>query len=72
MIWIGCDYSDRLNLFPDCYQEYIVKFNEILKYAGPKEIKIEAPLMGMTKEFILELLESTGIKKDELFSGYFR
>lgn len=70
LIWIGCDYSDRLNLFPDCYQEYIVKFNEMLKYAGPKEIKVEAPLMGMTKEFILELLENNGITKKDLYSGY--
>ena len=39
-IWIGSDWSDRLNLFPDCYQEYIVQLNEFLKYAGPKNIKV--------------------------------
>jgi len=72
LIWIGCDYSDRLNLFPDCFQKYIVSFNEMLKHAGPKNIRVEAPLMGMTKEFILELLESNGITKKDLFSGYER
>ena len=31
MIWHGADYTDRLNFFPDCYQEYFVAFNELLQ-----------------------------------------
>lgn len=69
-IWIGCDWSDRLNLFPDCYQEYIVKMNEAFKYAGPNAISIEAPLMGLSKEIIINLLDKLGIKESEYFSGY--
>jgi 7-cyano-7-deazaguanine synthase len=69
-IWIGCDWSDRLNLFPDCYQEYIVRMNEAFKYAGPNAISIEAPLMGLSKEIIINLLDKLGIKESEYFSGY--
>lgn len=69
-IWIGCDWSDRLNLFPDCYQEYLVKVNELFKIAGPKPITVEAPLMGMSKEVILHILKSFAIDMSEVYSGY--
>jgi 7-cyano-7-deazaguanine synthase len=69
-IWHGADYSDRIHLFPDCYQEYFVAFNEMLKYAGPKKIKVEAPLLGLSKETIWEMLKYMGIKINEVFSGY--
>jgi queuosine biosynthesis protein QueC len=68
-IWIGCDWSDRLNLFPDCYQEYIIKINKVFKIAGPFEVKIECPLIGLTKDMVLGLLEYQNIT-DNLFSGY--
>ena len=69
-IWIGCDYSDRINLFPDCYQEYIVAANDMFSIAGSKKIEIEAPLLGMTKEMVISFLESFEINQEELFSGY--
>jgi len=69
-IWIGSDWSDRLGLFPDCYQEYFVRVNEMLKYGGPKEIKVEAPLLGISKELAITLLKGFGIKEEEYFSGY--
>jgi 7-cyano-7-deazaguanine synthase len=69
-IWHGADFSDRLNLFPDCYQEYFVAFNDMLKWAGPKDIKVEAPLIGLTKENILKMLESIGVDMKGIFSGY--
>jgi 7-cyano-7-deazaguanine synthase len=70
-IWLGSDWSDRLNLFPDCYQEYIVKINELFKVAGPKEIKVEAPLMGWTKEMVVEFLyKRYSILITDVFSGY--
>ncbi len=68
-IWIGCDWSDRLNLFPDCYQEYIVKMNELFQIAGPYKVKIECPLIGYTKEMVLGLLDYFNIT-DNIFSGY--
>lgn len=70
-IWYGPDYDDRIHLFPDCYQEYVVKVNELFEVAGSKKIKVEAPLMGMTKEMILDLLDKQyGVDAKEVFSGY--
>jgi len=70
MIWFGSDFDDRLNLFPDCYQEYIVKMNELFKIAGPKPIKVEAPLSGLSKINIINMLKSRGIEEHEIYSGY--
>ena len=69
-IWIGCDWSDMLNLFPDCYPEYIIRVNELFKVAGPKKITVEAPLMGLTKENIMKLLKSQDVDEKQIFSGY--
>lgn len=70
-VWYGPDYSDRIHLFPDCYQEYVVKMNEMMAVSGPKPITLHAPLLGMTKEVILEILDCFwSIKADKLYSGY--
>jgi 7-cyano-7-deazaguanine synthase len=69
-IWHGADFSDRLNLFPDCYQEYVVRMNELFAIAGPSPVKYLAPLSGMTKEMILGMLKEYGVPEDEIFSGY--
>jgi len=70
-VWYGPDYSDRINRFPDCYQEYVVKMNEVLAISGVKPIKLVAPLLGMSKELILETLKNFwGIQQHEMHSGY--
>jgi 7-cyano-7-deazaguanine synthase len=70
-VWYGPDYSDRVNLFPDCYQEYVVRMNEVLAISGVKPIKLVAPLLGMSKELVLEILETFwGVAKAEMHSGY--
>jgi 7-cyano-7-deazaguanine synthase len=70
-IWFGADWSDRLNLFPDCYQEYVVAINDLFKVAGPKPIDVEAPLLGMSKELILSILNfAYGVTEKDLYSGY--
>jgi 7-cyano-7-deazaguanine synthase in queuosine biosynthesis len=70
-VWYGADYSDRENLFPDCYQEYVMKMNEVMKISGVKPIRLVAPLLGMTKEIILETLDCFwGITKNKLYTGY--
>ena len=69
-IWYGANYEDYENKFPDCYQEYVGKFNEILKVAAARPVKVYAPLLGMSKEMTNKLLESFGVKKEEIFSGY--
>ena len=69
-VWYGPDYSDRVNLFPDCYQEYVVKMNEVLAISGVRPIKLVAPLMGMSKELILQILDNLGFKSTDMHSGY--
>lgn len=70
-VWYGPDYSDRIHLFPDCYQEYVVKMNEVLAISGVKPIQLVAPLLGMTKELILDiLLYQFGINQSQMHSGY--
>jgi len=70
-VWYGPDYSDRINLFPDCYQEYVVAMNEVLAISGVKPIKLVAPLMGMSKELILEILKNHfDIQLVDMHSGY--
>lgn len=71
-IWYGPDFSDRENLFPDCYQEWVVKVREVLNINGSIPLELEAPLLGMTKELILSTLRTTyGVDVEkELYSGY--
>jgi len=69
-IWYGADYSDRINLFPDCYQEWVVRLNELLKINGSFPIQVEAPLLGFTKDMVIEYLETYGVKEEEVYSGY--
>ena len=69
-IWYGADFSDYLNEFPDCKQEWIGRVNKVLAINGPKPIKLEAPLSGLTKEDIISLLKNFGITEEEVFSGY--
>lgn len=70
-VWYGPDYSDRENLFPDCYQEYVIRMNQMMEISGPNPIKLVAPLLGMSKEIILETLDSFwNISKEDLHSGY--
>lgn len=70
-IWIGCDYSDRIGLFKDCYQEYFVKVNEMFSIAFSYPIKVEAPLIGFSKQMVLKMLETSyGVTEDKLYTGY--
>ena len=69
-VWYGPDFCDRVALFPDCYQDYVVKMNEVFKIAGSKPITLSAPLLGFTKEMVLRTLDSFGVDRSKLFSGY--
>jgi len=69
-IWYGANMSDRNNLFPDCYQEFIVKMNSILESTPSFKIELKAPLLGWTKDMVLDYLESIGVSKEDIFSGY--
>ena len=69
-IWYGADFSDFFNQFPDCMQHWIGSMNITLQINGPKPIKLEAPLLGLTKETIIKMLKKKGFSEDQFFSGY--
>ena len=71
LVWYGANYADREHLFPDCYQEWVFQFNKLLEINGSSQIKVEAPLLGMTKETI-ELIghHLFSIDKNKILSGY--
>lgn len=70
LIWYGANYDDRENLFPDCYQEWIYQMNKLLAINGSSKVRLEAPLLGMTKETIQRRIKDFGIKNNQIFSGY--
>ncbi len=70
-IWFGADYSDRINKFPDCYQEFIHRMNQVLEISGSYPIKLRAPLLGMTKEMVIDMLTKVyGVSMKTVYSGY--
>jgi 7-cyano-7-deazaguanine synthase in queuosine biosynthesis len=69
-IWIGADFSDYLNKFPDCTQEYIGQMNDVLNVGLSRPITLEAPLLGLTKKMVISLLDAMGVPVTEYFSGY--
>ncbi len=70
-VWIGPDFSDYLNSFPDCSQEFIGRMNNASQISPSYPINIEAPLLGMTKELIKSLLSNQyQIKENTYYSGY--
>lgn len=69
-VWYGADYSDYENKFPDCMQSWFGALNGVLEINGPNPIKLEAPLAGLTKKTIMEMLESKGIEDKDMYSGY--
>lgn len=70
-VWYGADYEDRINNFPDCTQEYVVSMNEVTEISGSYTIKIVAPLLGMNKELIKDILHGA-FEYDitDMYSGY--
>jgi 7-cyano-7-deazaguanine synthase len=69
-IWYGANYSDCVNRFPDCTQNWVYEMNKSLSIAGSFPIELEAPLLGMTKETIHKWGQSLGIKDEDVHSGY--
>jgi len=69
-LWLGADYSDKENLFPDCTQDFIYKANKLTHISGSIPIRVEAPLLGLTKENVMKLLEYFKVDLTTIFSGY--
>jgi 7-cyano-7-deazaguanine synthase len=69
-IWMGSNYDDYINAFPDCKQEWFGVVNDVLNINGPKPITLEAPLIGLTKESIVRVLGTLGVDEKDIYSGY--
>mgnify|MGYP001386355994 CR=1 FL=1 len=69
-IWIGADMSDFYGEFPDCKQVYFGKINDVFKVSFSYPIIVEAPLLGMSKQMVLDILKSFEIKMEDIYSGY--
>lgn len=71
-IWIGCDYSDCVNEFPDCKQNWVVAMNNVLAINASKPLTLVAPMLGMSKEMITDVVTKgkEAVPKNIIFSGY--
>ena len=69
-IWFGANWEDYEHLFPDCTQEFIGRMNNVLEISGVRPIKIYAPLLGMQKYMVKELLKFYKVDSKEIYSGY--
>ena len=69
-VWIGSDYTDREDQFPDCYQEWVLRMNSLAQINGSRPIKVKAPLLGWHKEDVLAMLVAEGFDLTKIFSGY--
>ena len=67
-IWLGANYEDYINRFPDCTQEWVSKMNKVLELGCAKPIKLVAPLLGFSKCQIDGLCKAWGLT--EYLSGY--
>jgi len=56
--------------FPDNTQEFVDKFNEVLKFGVLKEIEIEAPLILLNKEEIVKLGDKLNAPMELSWSCY--
>lgn len=69
-IWYGANMEDRINLFPDCFQEWVHQMSGAVQLGGSRSIELEAPLLGMRKSTIVALAARYGITEDVVHSGY--
>jgi 7-cyano-7-deazaguanine synthase len=70
-IWYGPDMDDFYNSFPDCFQSYVGAMNKVLSIAPSYPIKLTAPLLGWSKNMVIQYLENIfNIQLSEVYSGY--
>ncbi len=70
-IWYGADESDFYNEFPDCKQEWVGRVNKVLEVNGSRQVRLVAPLCGLSKEMVLDILTTVyNINPTIMFSGY--
>ena len=68
-IWYGANKTDSLE-FPDCTVQWVRSINKFMKENGGYNIYLDAPLIEMKKEEVLEALAYRHIDMNKVFSGY--
>jgi hypothetical protein len=51
-------------------QPWFGAMNDVLGINGPHPVRLEAPLAGLSKKTIMEMLEAKGITDEQMFCGY--
>lgn len=69
-IWYGANFSDLKNDFPDCTASWVEKVNNLLNINSSMKIELEAPLIWMYKEDVMNELERYKVDMTKVFSGY--
>ncbi|UTB33597.1 MAG: 7-cyano-7-deazaguanine synthase QueC [Methanobacterium sp. ERen5] len=69
IIIVGWDLEEAAT-FPDNSKEFLEAFNTVLEVGSFDEIKIEAPLIGMNKNEIVEYGDSIGAPMELSYSCY--
>lgn len=69
IIIVGWDLEEAVT-FPDNSNEFLEAFNKVLDVGSFDEIKIEAPLIGMNKNEIVEYGSNIGAPMDLSYSCY--
>jgi 7-cyano-7-deazaguanine synthase len=69
IIIVGWDLEEAVT-FPDNSKEFLDAFNTVLEVGSFDEIKIEAPLIGMNKNEIVEYGDSIGAPMELSYSCY--
>lgn len=69
-VWIGASYTDRVDQFPDCGQEWVYAMNQALAQGTSQGIQLVAPLLGYPKALVKRLSDRKGITEEEVYSGY--
>lgn len=69
IIIVGWDYEESIT-FPDNSKEYLEYFNKTIEYGSFDDIKIEAPLIDMTKKEIVETGHEYDAPMDISYSCY--
>jgi 7-cyano-7-deazaguanine synthase len=69
IIIVGWDLEEAVT-FPDNSKEFLDAFNKVLDIGSPEDIRIEAPVIGMSKKEIVEFGEKIGAPMYRSYSCY--
>ena len=68
-VWIGVNSIDYSG-YPDCRNEFINSFKEMIKLAIPEGPNVVAPLLNMSKPDIAREAKRLGLAEDDTWSCY--